>query len=74
MGGSESKEEEVEYNHLKEQVQQWDEADAVQMLQIESFHRSIAVRSSMNLGEQLDASNKNYDMDPNSQQVNLIQR
>ena len=47
MGGSASKEnKEVEYNHLKEQVQEWEEADATQMLQIESFHRSIALRSS----------------------------
>lgn len=45
MGSSESKEEEVEYNLLKDQVQEWDEADAVQMQQIESFHRSIAIRS-----------------------------
>ena len=51
MGGSESKEVEVEYNHLKEQVQEWEEADATQMLQIESFHRSIAMRSSHQLGE-----------------------
>ena len=28
MGGSESKDDEVEYNHLKEQVQEWEEADA----------------------------------------------
>ena len=28
MGGSQSKEEEVEYNLLKDQVQEWDEANA----------------------------------------------
>ena len=28
MGGSESKEEEVAYNHLKDQVKEWDEADS----------------------------------------------
>ena len=45
MGGSESKEQEVEYNLLKFQVEEWDRTDATQMKQIESFHRSIAKRS-----------------------------
>ena len=38
MGSVESTEKEVEYNLLKDQVLQWDEADASQMKQIESFH------------------------------------
>ena len=45
MGGSESKEQEVEYNLLKFQVEEWDGNDETQMKQIESFHRSIAKRS-----------------------------
>ena len=45
MGSVESTEKEVEYNLLKDQVLQWDEADASQMKQIESFHQSIAMRS-----------------------------
>lgn len=45
MGSSESKEQEVEYNLLKFQVEEWDGNDESQIKQIESFHRSIARRS-----------------------------
>ena len=47
MGGSESKpKEELEYNLLKDHVQQWDEENqTAQLEQIESFHKSILMRS-----------------------------
>lgn len=45
MGSSNSHEQEVEYNELKDRLQEWEEENKTQMTQIESFHKSIAMRS-----------------------------
>ena len=60
MGGIESQEqEEVEYNHLQDQVKEWDgEVDSSQMQQIESFHKTIINRSQ---GSQLIIEKANND-------------
>ena len=45
MGGTESKDQDVEYNTLKDQVKEWDGGDAEKNKHIADFHQSIAERS-----------------------------